>query len=236
MGPFLRSSVLVWLLAGVLPGQRYSFKEYGQDAGLTNLDVDCLMQDRTGVLWVGTENGLSRYDCRRFRDYTKEQGLPSVQIRALHQTADGEIWAGTSQGLARLQGETFETVRSGPGNGAHAMASDARGNLYVGTSLGLLVAPPAGPRGKREFRLHTVAVESNGTQHVYGIAVESEGRVWYGCGVGVCLLEGERARILAGFDVPRESWRGFLIDRQGSLWVRSYTCLLYTSDAADDLT
>src|ERR1035437_6923266 len=37
MGPFLRSSVLVLLLAGVLPGQRYSFKEYGQDAGLTNL-------------------------------------------------------------------------------------------------------------------------------------------------------------------------------------------------------
>src|ERR1035437_8875965 len=208
MGPFLRSSVLVLLLAGVLPGRRYSFKEYGQDAGLTNLDVYCLMQDRTGFLWVGTDNGLFRYDGRQFRAYTK------------------------AQGLARLQGETFETVRSGPGNGAHAIASDGRGNLYVGTSLGLLVSPPAGPWGKREFRLHTVAGESNGPQQVYGIAVESPGRVWYGCGAGVCLLEGERSRTLAGFDVPRESWRGLLSDRQGRLWGRSYTSLIALAKGA----
>src|SRR5665811_118923 len=136
MGPFLRSSVLVWLLAGVLPGQRYSFKEYGQDAGLTNLDVDCLMQDRTGFLWVGTENGLFRYDGRQFRAYGKAQGLPAVQIAALHETADGEIWVATPKGLARLKGDIFETVPSGPGIAAFAIASDARGYLYVGTSHG----------------------------------------------------------------------------------------------------
>ncbi|HEX7598447.1 MAG TPA: two-component regulator propeller domain-containing protein, partial [Polyangia bacterium] len=230
--PFLRSAVLVLLLAGAMAGQRYSFKEYGQDAGLTNLDVYCLMQDNAGFLWVGTENGLFRYDGRQFRAYTKEQGLPSVQIKALHQTADGEIWAGTSLGLARLRGEVFETVRSGPGNGAHAIASDAPGNLYVGTNQGLLVAPPAGPRGKREFRLYSVAGQGIGRQHVYGIAVESAGRVWYGCGLDICLLEGDRARVLAGFDVPRESWRGLLIDRQGRLWVRSYTGLILLAKGA----
>jgi signal transduction histidine kinase/ligand-binding sensor domain-containing protein/CheY-like chemotaxis protein len=235
MSPCRRSSVLVLFLAAALCAQRYSFKEYGQDAGLTNLDVDCLMQDSTGFLWVGTENGLFRYDGRQFRAYTKAEGLPSVQIQALHQTADGEIWVGTSQGLARLQGETFETVRSGPGNGARAIASDARGNLYVGTNLGLLVAAPAGPRGKREFHLHAVADGTNGKQHVYGIAVESPKRVWYGCGVGICLLEGERARPLTGFDVPRESWRGLLLDRQGSLWVRSYTSLIVLVKGAGKL-
>src|ERR1035438_6974298 len=219
---FLRSTVLVLLLAGAMPGQRYSFKVYGQDAGLTNLDVHCLMQDRTGFLWVGTVDGLFRYDGRQFRAYTKAQGLPSVQIEALHQTADGEIWAGTAQGLARLHGETFETVQSGPGYAAHAIASDARGNLYVGTSRGLLVAPP----GKREFRLHAVAGQSRGPQQVFGIAVEAPGRVWYGCAQEICLLEGDRARQLAGFGAPPESWRGFLFDRQGTLWVRSYASLI----------
>src|ERR1022692_5171368 len=101
MSPCLRSSVLVLLLAAALAGQRYSFKEYGQDAGLTNLDVYCLMQDRAGFLWVGTENGLFRYDGRQFRAYTQAQGLPSVQSEALRETAAGESWVGTSQVLAR---------------------------------------------------------------------------------------------------------------------------------------
>jgi signal transduction histidine kinase/ligand-binding sensor domain-containing protein/CheY-like chemotaxis protein len=214
-----------------MAGQRYSFKEYGQEAGLANLDIYCLMQDRTGFLWVGTENGLFRYDGRQFRAYTREQGLPLAEIEALHQSADGQIWAGTSQGLTRLRGDVFETVRPGPGESVHAIASDGRGNLYVGTSLGLLVAAPAVPPGKREFRLHTVAA-SNGRQNVYGIAVESAERVWYGCGLSVCLLEGGSSRIVGGPEVPRESWRGFLLDQQGSLWVRSLTSLMVLAKGA----
>jgi signal transduction histidine kinase len=232
MGPSHRAAALLLLLAGAVAGQRYSFKEYGQDQGLTNLDVFCLMQDRTGFLWVGTENGLFRYDGRQFRAFTKAQGLPSAQIEALHETAAGEIWVGTTQGLARLKGDTFETVRSGPGNVTHAIASDALGNLYVGTNLGLLVAPPGGPLGRREFRLFTLPGKSRPQQPVYGIGVESAGRVWYGCGLGICLLEDGRVRPLEGSDVPRESWRGFLIDRQGTLWVRSYTGLIALAKGA----
>ena len=232
MRPFLRSAVLVVLLAEVVHGQRYSFKEYGQDAGLTNLDVRCMMQDETGFLWVGTDNGLFRYDGRQFRAYAIPQGLPSAQIMAVHQTGTGEIWAGTPQGLSRLDGDTFETVLAGPGSAVLTVASDARGNLYVGTAAGLLVAPPGDPQGKRTFRRYTVAGEGHGGQQVYGIAVESADRVWYGCGSGICLLESGVARPLETFDVPRQSWRGFLIDRQGTLWVRSYTQLIALAKGA----
>jgi CheY-like chemotaxis protein len=45
-----------------LPAQRYSFKPYGLEQGLGNLTVRSLLQDRTGFLWVGTYNGLFRYD------------------------------------------------------------------------------------------------------------------------------------------------------------------------------
>ena len=72
----------------------------------------------------------------------------------------------------------------------------------------------------------------NTQQPVYGIGVESPRRVWYGCGLGLCLLEGGRVRPVAGSDVPRESWRGFLIDRQGTLWVRSYSGLIALTKGA----
>ncbi len=44
--------------------QQYSFRDYVD--GLGNLSVNCLLQDRTGFLWIGTESGLYRYDGSRF--------------------------------------------------------------------------------------------------------------------------------------------------------------------------
>jgi len=56
-------TLLAWLpLALPVRAQQYSFRYYGTDEGLTSVAVKALFQDRTGFLWVGTENGLFRYD------------------------------------------------------------------------------------------------------------------------------------------------------------------------------
>ncbi|MEO8369592.1 MAG: two-component regulator propeller domain-containing protein [Candidatus Solibacter sp.] len=235
-GAFIRVLVILGLCVSVVQGQRYSFKEYGQDEGLTNLDVYCLMQDRIGFLWVGTENGLFRYDGRRFRAYGKAQGLPSPQITALHESASGEIWVGTHQGLARLRGDSFELVRTGPGSGVMAMDSDSAGTLYLGSPRGLVVSPPALPMGRREFRLVAVASGGKGAQHVYSVAVEAPGRIWYGCGLELCRLEDGQARPVTAAGVPKDSWRGLLLDKQKTLWARSYTGLIARAQGAARFT
>ena len=113
------------LLPIALCGQRYSFKQYGQDEGLTNLDVHALMQDRAGFLWVATDGGLFRYDGHQFRGYTTAQGLPALQVFAIHQTSDGVIWAGTAEGLAWLDGDVFK--KSGNHlRGVISLASDRK--------------------------------------------------------------------------------------------------------------
>ena len=58
----------VALSTGALLAQRYSFRHYGQSEGLKNLAIECLLQDETGFLWVGTQNGLFRLDGRRFHE------------------------------------------------------------------------------------------------------------------------------------------------------------------------
>src|ERR1700733_12634667 len=57
-------AVLLTAMGLPLPvsGQRYNFKFYGEEEGLQNLVVQVLVQDRAGFLWVGTQNGLFRYD------------------------------------------------------------------------------------------------------------------------------------------------------------------------------
>src|SRR5581483_5003952 len=117
----MRALALILLIAsGDLSAQRYNFKFYGEEEGLQNLAIQVVMQDRAGFLWVGTQNGLYRYDGNRFTAFGKNEGLPGARIEALHESIDGTLWAGTRTGLARLRGDHFETV---PMNVAQSVVS-----------------------------------------------------------------------------------------------------------------
>ena len=93
-----------------LAAQRYNFKFYGEEQGLQNLAVQVVLQDHAGFLWVGTQNGLFRYDGSRFTPFGRADGLPAGRIDSLHEAADGTLWVGTPVGLARRQDERFEPV------------------------------------------------------------------------------------------------------------------------------
>jgi len=143
----LVTTVMVCLGLPSLLAQRYSFKRYDQDSGLPDQSIRTLLQDRSGFLWIATDNGLHRYDGHGFRSYTKEDGLPGAQVEALYQTPDGAIWAATIPGLGRLKGERFEPVDIGGKRGAGALASDSSGRLYVGTWSGLVaLSTPTSPK------------------------------------------------------------------------------------------
>lgn len=177
-----------------LKAQRYNFKFYGQEEGLQNLAVQVVMQDRQGFLWVGTQNGLFRYDGSRFKAFTKDDGLPGVRIESLQEAADGTLWVGTGTGLARRTGGGFETVSLGDDRAAaHAIlgregiASDSQGRLYLATDRGLL----AGTTKGNIVSFTPVNSVDTETASVY---LDRSGKLWYGCGLDLCILENGNAR------------------------------------------
>src|SRR5580698_7620104 len=137
----MRAASIVLLLASLsLQAQRYNFKFYGEEEGLQNLAVQVVLQDRAGFLWVGTQNGLYRYDGSRFVGFGKAEGLPGARIESLHESIDGTLWVGTRVGLARRKGEQFEIVPMRVAQGVvgrAGIASDAAGKLYLATERGL---------------------------------------------------------------------------------------------------
>jgi len=213
------------LLTAGASAQRYSFKQYDRESGLLNQDVRALYQDQTGFLWIGTSNGLYRYDGRRFRGFGVTEGLPTPEIQAIHQTRDGTLWVATLRGLARLRGERFEAVDISPGTGAASVTSDAEGRLYVGLSKGLLVLAPArGGAGKRTSTLYRVP-ESK-AQAVRSVAISATGSVWYTCGTGLCRLEHGRTVLAREPGISEDMWYAVLFDQQGNLWARSRNRLI----------
>jgi diguanylate cyclase (GGDEF)-like protein len=152
MSPSRTLSLRAILLAGALlgtpgglqgspvPEGRMAFRSFGPDQGLGTATVCALLPDRAGFMWVGTENGLYRYDGNRFKAYGLKDGLPSHFIWSLHQSPDGTLWVGTFKGLARMKDDHFETVALGPDGSApevSAIATGPQGRLWVATTGGL---------------------------------------------------------------------------------------------------
>jgi ligand-binding sensor domain-containing protein len=72
----------LWCGLSTCHGERYTFDSYAD--GLGNLNVRTMVQDRAGYFWLGTENGIYRFDGARFRKFGIEQGLTGILLIALH--------------------------------------------------------------------------------------------------------------------------------------------------------
>ena len=221
-------SLAALLLAATLSlsAQRYNFRFYGEDEGLMNLAVQVLLQDRAGFLWVGSQNGLFRFDGSRFVAYGRQEGLPGTRVDSIHQSIDGTLWVLTPSGLARLEGDRFTTIAlplSATTPGRQSLASDRQGNLYVATLHGLLEVNPSPGSLKLNPPDQDIPISS--------VFVDSNGSIWYGCGNGLCLRRTAQEKTLAGRDIaverglPRQRWDAIAGDLDGNLWVRSESAL-----------
>ena len=218
----LASIALLVLMCGVLHAQEYSFHYFGVAEGLNNLAVRQIYQDRTGFLWVSTENGIFRYDGDRFEAFGQAQGFPATLGAAFGEAPDGSLLAGGDFGLYHLAGARFEklqvpfkTVSWGQG-----IQSDGKGHTYIGTDSGLmeLYSEP----GKDQFDVRTFP-QAHGTSgaNVDGILLDGD-VVWYGCGHELCRMEGSVTRVLGRESgLPDSVLLEIRKDGSGNLWVRA---------------
>src|ERR1700676_2864385 len=79
-------------------GQRYSFQHYGQSDGFKNLNVSCMLQDRLGLLWVCTEDGLFRFDGSGLEQMPMGN-RETFFITGIAEDAAGRVWVSTNHSL-----------------------------------------------------------------------------------------------------------------------------------------
>ena len=83
--------------------QQYNFTNYSINNGLSQSVVNCLFQDSQGYIWIGTQNGLNRFNGESFDVYsynpTDIGSISNNWIYAITEDANGNIWVGTKNGL-----------------------------------------------------------------------------------------------------------------------------------------
>ncbi|MCI0536931.1 MAG: hypothetical protein L0Z50_17085, partial [Verrucomicrobiales bacterium] len=103
----------------------------------SKLRVNCLIEDREGNLWIGTQaNGLLRWQPRRFVTYASGDGLADNNVRTLCESSEGVVWIGTDGGVSQWRNGNFmpdpipEVVSN---NRIRSLHVDRNGALWIGT-------------------------------------------------------------------------------------------------------
>lgn len=166
-----------------------NFSSYSKLQGLRHDQVRGLIQDRTGNLWLATDDGAIRYDGKYFSRYSTEQGLTNDLILSVHQDRNENIWFGTyGGGISKFDGIYLFNYTTNEGlanNIVNCIFEDREGNLWIGTGGGVT-------RFDGTFFVnYTIA---NGLCHsdIRSIAQDESGKIWIGSsGGGVSVFDGK---------------------------------------------
>ncbi|NOT07473.1 MAG: hypothetical protein HOP28_04620, partial [Gemmatimonadales bacterium] len=146
----LAASCMVLATADRLSAQVSSrFERITIDQGLSQNTVRAVLQDSAGFIWIGTQDGLNRYDGNTFKVFRQQEadstGLSSHFVLSLREEPGGVLWIGTNYGLNRLQTRSgrltsyfFPSRGSIPSNNwIRSQLRDRSGRLWVGSQEGL---------------------------------------------------------------------------------------------------
>ena len=172
--------------------------------GLRGNSVASLHSDSNGVLWVGTEAGVSRFDGTNWANYASADGLARGIVIAITEARDGSMWFGTENGATHLQ---FRETQSA------AQISDLSTlNPQPSTTL-------------------TTYTTQDGLPHnrVAGIAEDGGGNLWFACGPadkpgsvsgGLCRFDGKSFVSFTTYDgLASDTLTGLHHDADDNLWL-----------------
>ncbi|HMC97345.1 MAG TPA: two-component regulator propeller domain-containing protein, partial [Flavobacteriales bacterium] len=120
-----------------LHAQRFYFENVSVTSGLPASKVYAVLQDSTGLVWLGTESGLASYDGIKVVSAGPNAGIASGGVRSLFIDAEKRLWCGhLGGGISISQGRRFRsiTVSDRPLTAdVTAIAQDGNGAVWIGT-------------------------------------------------------------------------------------------------------
>jgi diguanylate cyclase (GGDEF)-like protein len=201
----------------------YVFQKVGENFGLSFLTPSCILQDQEGFIWIGTPDGLMRFDGNHILRFGIEQGLPSTNVNQIVLAPTGRIWIVTSRGVSYMEGgklhqlplaKVYNFFRQ-----PSALALDPWGKVYLATEGGLLRVDPDRPN---DFRLWSVP-DGLPSIEAESVNITPEGRVWFSSGHRVGWLDSQdhvhMFPVQAG--LAHEPVLSILQDFEKILWVRT---------------
>ncbi len=168
----------------------YKFETISIPDGLSSNEVTRIFQDSKGFIWIGTRQGLNKYDGYKITVYQDEPedstSLNGDEVFIVHEDENGDVWVGTNNALNKYNpnADNFKSYQYDPSstiryfNGVFDIYQDSKGNFWIGAAF----------RGLTTFNRETeqfeqVSIEESIDQTdpyaVFSFAEDKDGNLWY---------------------------------------------------------
>jgi serine phosphatase RsbU (regulator of sigma subunit)/ligand-binding sensor domain-containing protein len=125
--------------------ENFVFENFSIPQGLSNPTINCICEDKYGFLWLGTNDGLSRYDGYEFKVYknnpSDSTSLPGNSIRTISEDNEGNLWIGGNNVLAKYdsRNDNFFRVNFDRGQNVNPpiinkIYVDNKNKIWIGTN------------------------------------------------------------------------------------------------------
>src|ERR1700694_5959357 len=217
----LLTSSLAFSMDPSTPVRQYVRTTWDTGANLPANAVDAILQSEDGFIWVGTQQGLARFDGTLFTTFDKNNTREKIKhsyIRSLlEDKQEKTLWIGTfGGGLARYTAGEFQsyTEQDGlPGKFILALAQDRQGTLWIGTD-----------RGLAEFKGGKFLPRPEVTEEIISLAIAPDQPVWAATAHDVYRIGKTAEKLQLPFNDPKSLY----FDHEGSAWMGTSTHGLYT--------
>lgn len=213
------------------------FDQLTTQDGLSNNNVNCIIKDKQGFLWIGTSDGLNRYDGKNFLSFyhsiTGKNSLPHNDVYCLQQDELGYIWIGTFNGLCRLNPYTNEIIpisKPDRDTSSFFVISDIkqmpeRGIVWVATNKGLFWVNQK--ENKMMPALDNSTDELPGTQFITRILFAGADSMWLSTYQGIACYNPSKGThttytIPSHNSDPKTLVKSIYRDKKGKFWLGTW--------------
>ncbi|MFT5915732.1 MAG: ligand-binding sensor domain-containing protein [Flammeovirgaceae bacterium] len=218
---------------------------YNTEKGLASDQVRSILQDSKGFIWVGTANGLNRFNAYEFQlfeaDPTNQNALNDNTILAIHEDSQGLIWLGTNNGGLNLYNPKTETFKSWKTNSSkisdntiYSIVSDKNGMVWLATKKGGL--NKFNPKTE-EFTVFTYG-KNNGksllSNYIWKLLWDSKHDcLWLGTGKGLARMQIEKEGDFLNIPYKNASIASLFV-HENTLWVGMWNLGFYQLDISSN--
>jgi len=178
--------VFIGLLTIAAKAQPFRISTYNLDKGLPTDFIKCATQDSLGFLWIGTDDGLVRFDGKTSVLFSNQ--LPSNYVKALYKTSKNKVYVITDLGvteiISRADTTIFKTLVYGVNsinnvsdttvNYPKSMFEDSKGNLWIGDYNNILMV---NDKTKKKYKFGPGEI-SDSYLRSFCVTEDGFGRIW----------------------------------------------------------